>query len=318
MRFAAIDALRGFAALWVAWYHFHGAAKYPFSAPMIEQGHLGVYVFFVLSGFVIAKNLSGRVTGRTIGLFALRRSVRLDPTYWTVIGISLAAEAYAGRRYSPTAILANMFYVNKLTNFSSIVNVGWTLCLEVQFYLVYAVLAWLCSTSTPTAQNVRRAVVFSALLFVSLWFEFPDSLFLPYWYAFFAGVVVWWTVAGEVPAVASILVLAIIAAARPSPEGVTAAATGGVILALGLTGRLNAFDYAVPQFFGRISYSLYLIHPLVARFVRRYDGSAWISLPLGAAVAVAAAYALYRCVERPTHQWARRIGRPPTAEGLAA
>jgi len=53
--------------------------------------------------------------------------------------------------------------------------------------------------------------------------------------------------------------------------------------------------------------------------VRHYDGSAWLSLPVGLACAVAAAHGLYLCVERPTHQLARRIGarKAPSDDALA-
>ena len=53
---------------------------------LCEQGHLGVEVFFVLSGFVITHALRPlRMCPSVVGRFVLRRSIRLDPAYWAVL-----------------------------------------------------------------------------------------------------------------------------------------------------------------------------------------------------------------------------------------
>jgi len=71
--------LRGVAALAVVLCHLRG----PLGA-VTEYGWLGVQVFFVLSGFVMSQTLARyTVTPRFVGNFILRRSVRLDPVYWS-------------------------------------------------------------------------------------------------------------------------------------------------------------------------------------------------------------------------------------------
>ena len=63
---------------------------------IIHNGHLGVAVFFVLSGFVMSHSLFGyRMNLNLLGRFTLRRSLRLDPSYWIAIAISLAFGALA-------------------------------------------------------------------------------------------------------------------------------------------------------------------------------------------------------------------------------
>src|ERR1700676_2657702 len=96
MRMALVDGLRGFAALWVTAHHFYFALgpTLPSFWPGLVQnivslGNHGVDVFFVLSGFVIALSIyRSRINGPYVGIFAIRRSLRLDPTYWTVIGLT--------------------------------------------------------------------------------------------------------------------------------------------------------------------------------------------------------------------------------------
>src|SRR5215467_8589533 len=90
-----IDALRGVAAFSVACYHICRYGPIPEPArefipgvllAWFDHGWMGVQVFFVISGFVIAYSVrNARVTPRYLANYALRRSIRLDPPYWTTI-----------------------------------------------------------------------------------------------------------------------------------------------------------------------------------------------------------------------------------------
>src|SRR4051794_15898753 len=86
-----VDALRGIAAFSVACYHITRYGPLPEPASQIipgvlqrwfDYGWMGVQVFFVISGFVIAYSVrNARVTPGFLGNYALRRSIRLDPPY---------------------------------------------------------------------------------------------------------------------------------------------------------------------------------------------------------------------------------------------
>ena len=101
--YAFVQALRGIAALWVVLFHayagghipaLHAALPAALSWLIFETGHLGVAVFFTLSGFVIAHSLAGATMDpRNWGRFMLRRSIRLDPAYWASMGIVIAVAA---------------------------------------------------------------------------------------------------------------------------------------------------------------------------------------------------------------------------------
>src|SRR5438093_125008 len=103
-RFVFVDALRGVAALLVAWHHItlwgplesHSNRLLPdFALTIARNGQYGVQMFFVISGFVIAYSIRGaRVTTGVLGSFALRRSLRLDPPYWTAIVCVLALHVF--------------------------------------------------------------------------------------------------------------------------------------------------------------------------------------------------------------------------------
>lgn len=91
--------MRGLAALAVVLFHavegkhipLLQAAMPSWCESLIRHGHLGVAVFFVLSGFVISHSLNDiRVTFPVAGRFMVRRSIRLDPPYWAAIVVALA------------------------------------------------------------------------------------------------------------------------------------------------------------------------------------------------------------------------------------
>jgi peptidoglycan/LPS O-acetylase OafA/YrhL len=85
-RVEALDLLRLFAVLAVVLYHygFRGAAADGFTTasltdltPIAKYGYLGVQLFFVISGFVIAYSAEGR----TASGFAIARIARIYPGF---------------------------------------------------------------------------------------------------------------------------------------------------------------------------------------------------------------------------------------------
>jgi|ERR1035437_1208945 peptidoglycan/LPS O-acetylase OafA/YrhL len=81
-----LEGLRGFAALGVMFYHGVGtrgldvAYKPEGFLAYLSLSGLGVYLFFVLSGYVIGINYQNRSTFKT-GLYLKKRLVRLYPLY---------------------------------------------------------------------------------------------------------------------------------------------------------------------------------------------------------------------------------------------
>jgi peptidoglycan/LPS O-acetylase OafA/YrhL len=82
-----LTGIRGVAALWVALYHFQSTASValPFG-PIAGGGAIGVDIFFVLSGFILALTYAARfaVPGQTAALyydFIVRRFARIYPLH---------------------------------------------------------------------------------------------------------------------------------------------------------------------------------------------------------------------------------------------
>src|SRR5215207_145904 len=89
-----LTALRFIAALWVFAHHFigfpyHTRADNIWQAIVIE-GHIGVTLFFVLSGFLIALRYFAEPTQQRLNLseFIVKRVARIFPLYYFVLFVT--------------------------------------------------------------------------------------------------------------------------------------------------------------------------------------------------------------------------------------
>ncbi len=92
----SLEGWRGAMALSVAFYHFYGL----FSAEQfLSHAYIGVDFFFILSGFIIARQYEADIVMRhiTFRQFAVRRIARLYPLYIVSIAAFLAVNAYVLR-----------------------------------------------------------------------------------------------------------------------------------------------------------------------------------------------------------------------------
>jgi peptidoglycan/LPS O-acetylase OafA/YrhL len=93
----ALDGLRALAALWVV--AFHATAFTGVAPPIVRHGYLGVDLFFMLSGFVLAHVYAPVFARDGLGFYArylCRRIARLWPV-WLVVLALFALKAEIGR-----------------------------------------------------------------------------------------------------------------------------------------------------------------------------------------------------------------------------
>ncbi len=330
--------MRGLAALWVLLFHYFEAGhakdlerELPgWLTAFFHSGHFGIPIFFVLSGFVIAHSVGNqRVDSRFIGRFMLRRSIRLDPMYWFSIAAVIAVGFMSPLPHPPlpsaARLAAHLFYAQGLLGFKQINNVCWTLCLEVQFYLVFCLMLLVIQRFRRSGQDHRSLVGMAVLSggVAVLWplglvhFAVWAGLFLPQWYSFLAGVFAYWTFQKRLPGywfylfAGSLLVSPL--AYRHFPG--LAAIIGLLILFAGRRGKLAAWLTWRPlQVLGAISYSLYLLHnPATSMIVglayTTPPTAAWelFWLVLIAASVCAIAYLAWRFIERPSILLSKRF-----------
>jgi peptidoglycan/LPS O-acetylase OafA/YrhL len=345
-RFVFLDSLRGLAALWVLLFHYFEAGHAQdlerllptWLAAFFRSGHFGVPIFFVLSGFVIAHSVGDqRVDSRFIGRFMFRRSVRLDPMYWfsiaAVIGVGFLNRLPHPPLPSMSRLAAHLFYAQGLLGFKQINNVCWTLCLEVQFYLVFCVMLLVIQRFRRSGEDHRSLVSMAVLSggVAVLWplglahFSVWPGLFLPQWYSFLAGVFAYWTFQKRLPGywfylfAGSLLVSPV--AYRHFPG--LAAIIGLLMLFAGRLGRLGGWLTWWPlQALGAISYSLYLLHNPATAMIGGLAyttprTAAWelFWLVVIAALVCAIAYLAWRFIEIPSIMLSKRfkLQSPPEA-----
>ena len=179
-RFLALDGMRGIAALSVLIFHlFWNTANSEWMREQLPDvidvltGLLrsGVAIFFVISGFVIAHTTKDIRPSGAAGRFALRRQIRLDPPYYVTILVILAIEfaqsriaGLEGATYTFGDVLINALYLQDILGRPAILAVAWTLCLEVQFYLVVMVVSIVASLATRDDRARLRVIVAVSML----------------------------------------------------------------------------------------------------------------------------------------------------------
>ncbi|HVA06275.1 MAG TPA: acyltransferase, partial [Acidimicrobiales bacterium] len=112
------------------------------------QGATGVWLFFVLSGFVISRPfVSGLIRGElpNVRHYAMHRVFRIFPLFWlSLLVISVTTHAWTLATWK--ARLSNLFLAINLVpgqQNGTIISVWWTLSIEACFYVFLPVVAWL-------------------------------------------------------------------------------------------------------------------------------------------------------------------------------
>lgn len=356
-RFTYIDALRGIAALGVVLVHLRDSHHLPtfFAALpdvvewMVSYGHVGVEIFFVLSGFVIAHSMArDDVDLLYVGRYMLRRSARLAPPYWASIAMSMVGLAWAAHYWGSTQvplpsfvdIALHLAYAQGFFGVRPINTVYWTLSMEVQFYLTFG-LMMIVSTRLQKGSSLSRKtghsrtaafwlVVTPALIFASLWpigqkpWTWVHVLFTEKWHLFLLGAIAWKALqpdAGRKSLQATwgyFLFLAVAALYHHNLPLAVGVVTATSILVCGRTGNMASWFSSRPlQFLGAISYSLYLVHNPVTGVVFGLGygltphSLAWQTFWFFAdlGMCISVAYVFYRAFELPSLRLSQKIGR---------
>ncbi|HEY8073576.1 MAG TPA: acyltransferase [Labilithrix sp.] len=146
MRFSSLDGLRCLAIVPVVWHH--ATPSPPDGA--LGRGPLGVDLFFAISGFLITTLLlreRERLGRIALGRFYARRSLRIFPMYYLVLGAFvlhawLVREPGAVRDHFLKSLPFHATYTtNWLVDFdvphAVVFTFAWSLATEEQFYLVW-------------------------------------------------------------------------------------------------------------------------------------------------------------------------------------
>jgi peptidoglycan/LPS O-acetylase OafA/YrhL len=139
-RLDGLDTLRALAIVLVFAYHYEVFVSHaPTFGWFGEIGWVGVDLFFVLSGYLIADQIfGGIVQGRALSLkaFYARRLLRTLPNYYVVLALYLLLPALMGGNAPPPLWRFLTFTQNILLQPGTAFSHAWSLCIEEQFYLL--------------------------------------------------------------------------------------------------------------------------------------------------------------------------------------
>lgn len=171
--FPSLDGLRALSIIPVVWHH---ATPYPLPG-VFGRGGIGVDLFFAISGFLITTLLlRERQTFGTIDLraFYLRRTLRIFPLYYLVLGLNIAYALWVRPDWEPSRhFLAHVpYYLTYTANWfqklelagPSLFVFAWSLCTEEQFYGFWAPLLRYSKRLSVAAWAMVAIVVLDLLL----------------------------------------------------------------------------------------------------------------------------------------------------------
>ncbi|HVF50867.1 MAG TPA: acyltransferase [Pyrinomonadaceae bacterium] len=315
-RIDVLDFLRGIAALAVTLHHFANILDPGLLRSAAFYGQLGVQVFFVISGFIIPYSLyRGGYEVRQFPTFLLKRVTRLDPPYVVMLALIIVLGVFSWYfpfqrdlvfQISLPQVLLHLGYVNTFFGYPWLSDVFWTLAIEFQYY----VLMGLVFPLVFSRRTATRLATFAVL--VALSFVIPESIYVFYFITlFFMGIFTCQYRLGLIGRRQYAALLAVTTFFALATMGLPATLAGFAAVCASLFLQMR---YAVFQFLGAISYSLYLVHSPIGRralnVILRATGAEsfggkLVVIALATGVSIFAAYLLYRWVELPSQRWSQ-------------
>ena len=140
--------------------------------PFVHNGYRGVMLFFVISGFILglpfARHRLTDAPMMRLRDYFLRRVTRLEPPYMVMMvlraGLMVVVLHHSARSVLPH-LLAGLGYVHSqvYATFNPINPPTWSLEIEIQFYCIAPLLAWLFF-SLRRFTLLRRMLLLAAIL----------------------------------------------------------------------------------------------------------------------------------------------------------
>jgi len=145
-RFDALTGIRALAVCMVFIYHnrkFWRADIHPELLRFINEFHVGVSIFFVLSGFLLAYSYGDEPTKslKSYGKYILGRAARVLPLYWFILTLLYLDPKFGKHHFSAFTYTLTHGLSNRL-NLTAIAQ-SWSLTVEFCFYLLLPFLYWI-------------------------------------------------------------------------------------------------------------------------------------------------------------------------------
>jgi peptidoglycan/LPS O-acetylase OafA/YrhL len=319
--YPTINLLRGVAALLVCFYHFIGykdfrGELFPSDSLTSVIGSLGVngvYIFFVISGFVIPLSLSkDDFKLNQLHRYLSKRFIRIEIPYLVsillilLVGFVFALKNNSAYTFSIEQLIYHVVYVIPFSNFEWYNIIFWTLAIEFQFYIVIGLLYYLLSSEKQVA------IVIALFIFGASSFIGEDNRFV-FHYApiFLQGMILFLMKTNRIDAGKGAFLIGICVLATAYLHSIEISIFSALTL---FAVHYLEISSKTTNRFGDISYSLYLTHGLIggnvlylfSRYISSYPGKmALVLLSLSASLVFA--YIYWWFIERPARKLSRKI-----------
>jgi peptidoglycan/LPS O-acetylase OafA/YrhL len=351
-RFEALEGFRAVLAWWVVLGHMLMYARISGNDmwPVLDlgrQGIIAVYVFMIISGFVITHLLTQR--REPYGIYIMRRFLRLWPVFAVVVTFVAVANLFGvslrnpgddlGLHYLAEITMLHGLIPNEILNDASqaLAGPGWSISLEWQFYIIAPLLLVVFTTRHwvrwPVAAAVLAFATTGALgteldfidLFGQRWsYDKPSALFfsLPF---FCLGMLCYWIFSNFGGAVKTTLPAALVIAAIALGFARSHHESLALFIWAFLFSLLLIQQGPVYKFFkqgwlkwiGDISYSTYITHIVVLELLvdyaipRSHDKWTYFATIVAAGIPtiLAVSAASYYGLEKPAINLGRRLAK---------
>lgn len=321
VRYPAIDGLRALAALAVVLFHVliaaYGLEGVRAVRNWLDLGYFGVSLFFLISGLLIQHSVQRTPPGR----FWIRRFFRLFPLYWASMLCALMFAPLLGiEQISVTQVLANATMLQRLFGQDDLIDVYWTLGLEMLFYMLTTIIVilkgqhsipiivffLLCGalvtdgilpivTGTVSTDGISDTPmrVFANLATMFFGYMYGQALTHP------PSNRRWWII------ICALWLAVTVACSMTGYSGDMIARS----CAFGLFFLISTQPFALPAllaWLGKISYSLYLLHMIVIAFVFQHESIPY-KIPVALLLSIAVAGISYYAIEQPGIRLGERL-----------
>ena len=339
----SLDLLRGIAILMVVAAHcgLSTASFVPgLAATVGSYGQLGIQLFFIVSGYTMMLTYGDSVDVAAARAFYIRRVFRIAPLFWIALVFYLVITNGEGfREWAPVGIsardvLLTIFFLHwtSVTAFNSVVPGGWSIAVEMQFYLlfpliihlfrrnngpliIYAVIALVSASEKFVADHYLVSQLAASLSTdgahlanAFFYFSLPRQLI-----CFGFGILLYDIVSRNRPFAGALLLLG---SCMCSGWGANVA----VLFFIALLVMADGVTVPWIAFFGRHSYAIYLVHfALISAVSAVFPLDLLAMFPLVAGAALTLSYfAIEPLIERRFNRWGHMLAAGDRRWGRAA
>ncbi len=323
--FNIIDFLRGIASLMVVFVHYFAFSQNKsIITDIAAYGQYGVIIFFVVSGFIIPYSLSSsHYSILKAPQFLARRMLRLSPPYYIIVFTTvlfvLIVHYIKYNNFDTNlsinikTVFLHLTYLIPFTKNSWYNNVFWTLAIEFQYYILIALIYPLLKINKILTILFMTIFCFSHYL-AQQPFAPPGITLLNYSTPFVVGILLFMFKTKFINSLELIIlssVFLLLCKEQISGTRMLFALFAFIFI------LFIDFRFAITDFLGKISYSLYLTHTIVNELFHDLFEK-WInfSLPFISEIftlfiilplAILIAYQFYLWIELPSIKLAKKL-----------